>query len=232
MRVALTESLKAAKPIFIVGPPRSGTTMLREALNRSPGIYIGPETHFFDDLRPSLGGTAPYPLPSNERKRVEDFFLALIDQPYGFRGNAGNVSHERERLRADAEESGGSADAYFRAYCERSALAKGASRWGEKTPRHIFRWRDMLTAFPGAQIVCMVREPCAIVASYRDWTKDAASVGGARASRESVAREAARIRSSADVVTSACLCGVHSSRLPARLVLPPRAPGIHRDTKT
>ena len=34
-------------PIFIVGVPRSGTTLVSNLLNASNEIYIGPETHFF-----------------------------------------------------------------------------------------------------------------------------------------------------------------------------------------
>ena len=46
---------------------------------------------------------------------------------------------------------------------------EGATVWGEKTPRHVFRIPEILAAFPKAKIVCMVRDPRAVVASYRDW---------------------------------------------------------------
>lgn len=37
-------------PIFIIGSPRSGTTLLRMMLDAHPGISCGPETHFLTDL--------------------------------------------------------------------------------------------------------------------------------------------------------------------------------------
>ncbi len=40
-----------AAPIFIVGPSRSGTSMLREVLNRHPDVWITRGTHYFDDIR-------------------------------------------------------------------------------------------------------------------------------------------------------------------------------------
>lgn len=40
----------STEPIFLVGVPRSGTTMLAEMLSRHPSITCGPETHYFEYL--------------------------------------------------------------------------------------------------------------------------------------------------------------------------------------
>lgn len=40
----------AARPIFIIGCPRSGTTLLRMIIDSHPNISCGPETHFLVDL--------------------------------------------------------------------------------------------------------------------------------------------------------------------------------------
>jgi len=45
----------AAPPIFIVGSPRSGTSLLRLILDSHPAIACGPETHVLADLDESLG---------------------------------------------------------------------------------------------------------------------------------------------------------------------------------
>jgi hypothetical protein len=44
-----------ATPIFIIGCPRSGTTLLRLMLDAHPNISCGPESHFLLNLRPMLG---------------------------------------------------------------------------------------------------------------------------------------------------------------------------------
>ncbi len=44
-----------AQPIFIVGSPRSGTSLLRLILDSHPSIACGPETHVLSDLDDSLG---------------------------------------------------------------------------------------------------------------------------------------------------------------------------------
>ena len=43
-------SIKSSPPVFIVGMPRSGTTLLSNLLNASEEIYFPQETHFFSQL--------------------------------------------------------------------------------------------------------------------------------------------------------------------------------------
>jgi len=46
------------RPIFVVGCPRSGTTLLRLVLDAHPSIACGPETHVLEDLARTLGDRA------------------------------------------------------------------------------------------------------------------------------------------------------------------------------
>ena len=39
------------RPIFIVGSPRSGTTLTQKLIDAHPNIACGPETHFLKDLQ-------------------------------------------------------------------------------------------------------------------------------------------------------------------------------------
>jgi len=45
------------------------------------------------------------------------------------------------------------------------AAREGKPRWGEKTPAHIHRLREILSAFPKARIIHIVRDPRAVVVS-------------------------------------------------------------------
>jgi hypothetical protein len=154
-------------PVFVVGPSRSGTALVRSLLNNHPALHVVGETHYFDDLRPRLGGRTV--LDDDGVLRCEDYFLALTHRPYGHRGDPGLATISRERLSHDAGELGRTPDAYFEAYCRLVASDEGSDRWGEKTPRHVFRIDDILETFPTARIVALIRDPRAVVASYRDW---------------------------------------------------------------
>lgn len=140
---------------------------MRSLLNNHSDIKLAGETHFFDDMR--LRIPCGKRLASLERESCEDYFLALSHRPYGHKGDSEQSGIQRGKLRAFANTLGGTSDAYFEAYCRLWARREGATRWGEKTPRHIFRVGDIFKAYPAAKVICMVRDPRAVVASYRDW---------------------------------------------------------------
>lgn len=154
-------------PIFLTGASRSGTALVRSVLNNCPGVHLAGETHYFDDLRAKLGERAEEPLTGEDQKMCEDYFLALAHRPYGHGGVPEESPLDRDRLRAFAQEIGGSGDDYFEAFCRMEA--EDRPRWGEKTPRHIFRLKELLRRYPDARAICMVRDARAVVASYRDW---------------------------------------------------------------
>jgi hypothetical protein len=157
-------------PLFIVGASRSGTTMLRSILNRAPEIQLAGETHFFDDLRPRFADKTLSDLTEAERASCADYFRAQSIRPYGVRANPDESPLSRDDLLGPAAGMDNSVDSVFETYCRwHLSQGEGASIWGEKTPRHIFRIDDILAAFPEARILCTVRDPRAVVASYRDW---------------------------------------------------------------
>jgi len=160
------------RPVFVVGPSRSGTSMLRESLNRGGRIWIARETHWFDDLRTTLPTGR---LDGADAARCRDYFLRLAHRAYGAEADPDAATIDPAELAAEAASLGGSGDAWFAAFCRLRARANGRGRWGEKTPRHAFRIDELLAAFPSARVVCLIRDPRAVVASYRDWTTRAAS---------------------------------------------------------
>jgi hypothetical protein len=191
----------ASPPVFIVGPSRSGTSMLREMLNQHPELWITRETHYFDDLRPRLRERARHTLSVEDRERCEAYFQRLGIGPYGRSTGSGVDATSLEELRNGASKLGGSADAYFEAYCTGRAALQEKPRWGEKTPRHVYRIADLKAAFPDARIICLVRDPRAVAASYRNWKRNDPS----REEIQTAAADRRRIQRSYNVVLHALL---------------------------
>ncbi len=160
-------------PIFVVGASRSGTNLLRALLNAHGDLWISAETHYFDDLRPRLPGRGRQALDAHARDTCERYFLALSHRAYGRGGDPALGSIDARALRHDAAALGGSGDAYFEAFCRLRATLHGRAHWGEKTPRHVYRIPELFDAFQAAKVVCLVRDPRAVVASYRDWHRAA-----------------------------------------------------------
>lgn len=155
--------------IFICGPSRSGTALLRSALNRHPDVHITGETHYFDDLRVRLRSSLTRPLQADEIPEVTRYFSALSHRPYGHGGDPASGRIGESELIEHAEANGHRLDDYFLAYCQLEAKQHGKRLVGEKTPRHIFRIDDMLSVFPDARVLCLTRDPRSVVASYKNW---------------------------------------------------------------
>lgn len=153
-------------PIFVVGMPRSGTTLFSSILDAHPDIAISPETHFYTRCRVREGRT-------NREPSLEDVWECLQQQP-GFRDMAfGDEEKQRirERIRAAQDEApAGVLRAVETTYAERS----GAEAWGEKTPDHLQHVPDILHDFPDAVVVAIVRDPRDVCLSLRGmpWNYD------------------------------------------------------------
>ena len=61
----MSNLISKKSPIFIVGSPRSGTTLLRLMLDSHPNISCGPETHFLTQFKHVISG--------NSWERIKNF---------------------------------------------------------------------------------------------------------------------------------------------------------------
>jgi uncharacterized protein (TIGR03032 family) len=125
--------VRIERPIFIVSPPRSGSTMLFEALSRARGVFtIGGESH-----------------------RVIEGIPALHPKAHGWDSNRLGAEEATpdvvEALRA-------SFTAQLRDRDERRPLS-GAVRLLEKTPKNALRIPFLAAAFPDATFVSLYRDP-------------------------------------------------------------------------
>jgi hypothetical protein len=121
---------------FIVGCPRSGTTMLQQALGRHSQIAIPPETAFFTIPRFSTRGRREHLQRLNE-----DLGIALPHNPSTATAGAARALYEE----------------MTRLYL--THLGKvGVTHFGEKTPVHLSRLRQIRQVFPDARAICIYRD--------------------------------------------------------------------------
>lgn len=136
-----TPRARFERPVFIVSPPRSGSTLLFETLARAKGaLTIGGESHAVIETIPALH-PASHGFDSN-RLVASDATPAIVDALHaGF----------RELLR-DRDGKPPAADAR-------------ALRMLEKTPKNSLRVPFLAAAFPDARFVLLERDPRAVLSS-------------------------------------------------------------------
>jgi hypothetical protein len=151
-------------PIFIVGVPRSGTTLLAAMLNAHPRLAISPETFFLEwalrDATADLGRDEVF----------REFWSRYTgSRPFADLGLEGEEVGLRF-LRSDKRTFAGLFTVILNSY----AAAQGKTRAGEKTPRHYLYIGTLLEWFPEARIAFVVRDPRAVAASLREvpWASD------------------------------------------------------------
>ena len=148
------------RPIFVLGCPRSGTTLLQLMLHAHPRIAIPPETRFvltsyetrntFGDLREEPRRRAL--ANSIVRERQTLFYDLGLDADDVF-----------DEIVAGPPTLGSAIGIVFRAYARRF----GKPRWGDKRPGYYQYIPALLRMFPDAQIVHLIRDGRDCVASLQ-----------------------------------------------------------------
>jgi len=133
----------ASRPLFIVGCPRSGTTLLRNLLRSHPHLTIPPETHFIPRFYRAYGD------PANEAEALAlasrilklDRMVRIKGelQPRDFK-DCRTYRHVVERL------LGG------------FARRQGKRRWADKTPPYLEELPTLVRIFPDAQFLHLIRD--------------------------------------------------------------------------
>jgi len=138
-----------APPIFVVGCPRSGTTMLRLMLDAHPSLAIPPESHFI-------------PLVARVHSRYEqpsgfdaDHMAADVMRGLRFRDWQLPPEAVRSTIRERRPVTMAAAiECLFVAYAD----AHGKARWGDKTPGYSIELPLISELFPEAVFVHLIRD--------------------------------------------------------------------------
>jgi hypothetical protein len=132
-------------PIFIVGCPRSGTTLLTVLMDRHDRIAMTPETHFIPDLPPDR-----YMRRGVDHGAIVDYFL---DYSYLWDMKL-DRARVLQRFRGDAPTFAN----FFRRALEEYASGRGKVRVGEKSPEHLGAIPTLVAWYPRARILWLVRD--------------------------------------------------------------------------
>jgi len=181
--------IEIARPIVIIGQPRTGTTHLHNLMAEDPALR---SLRYWESLEPvppaadreAVAAGAPDP----RRERCEMGLTILNDAlPYFKRMHEMTVDHVHEEIQLLAiagstmlfETMGvmpgwrdwyvandqTPAYAYLKRVLQCAQWLRGGERWVLKSPQHLEQIRPLLTVFPDATFVFTHRDPVAVIAS-------------------------------------------------------------------
>jgi len=136
-------------PIFVVGHPRSGTTLLRLMLDAHPRIVIPPEGHLVSLLRRAQRKYGRLEEPGNFERLVDRVLHTQRMQEWQL-----DVEDARRRCLAGPHTEAGLFASLMSTWTGRT----GKPRWGEKTPGTCRLIPDVNRWFPDCQVLHIIRD--------------------------------------------------------------------------
>jgi len=152
--------------VFLVGTPRSGTTLLQSLLGSHSAISSFPESHFFIRSRSSFRLFRKLGLASRSARTQLARFLEEVEALQGSRLVDSGVEAPRPMLFRRSYLR------YFIATLDTLARSRGSSVWIEKTPDHIGYIDEISRLVPGARFIHLIRDPADVVASLYEVTRE------------------------------------------------------------
>jgi len=158
--------MKSPNPyLFIVGYPRSGTTLLQRIVDAHPAVTITPETHWVPRFYRARRGLTPDGFVTAE------IVLHLLSH-HRFK-QLGLLQQELEELARSPVDYA----TFVTAVYERYGQHQGKPLVGDKTPGYV-RFMPLLHGlWPGARFVHIVRDGRDVCLSVMDWDKASKDAG-------------------------------------------------------
>jgi hypothetical protein len=143
----VTHMSRSKRPVFVVGCPRSGTSLLYHSLLSSGGFALyDEETCAFSGLVPRSGNLAR---PRNRRE-----LLSQWQKSEYFPVDPAIRAEVGERILREGRNGGD----FLRFVMEAIARRQNAERWAEKTPDHVLFLKQIRRTVPDALIIHIVRD--------------------------------------------------------------------------
>lgn len=157
------------RPIFIVGCPRSGTTLLQQMLDAHPDIAIAPETFFIRHFWLQRERYGDLENDANYHRLIRDIVKIPEFKEMGL--NATEFSHASSNIDRKYP-------SVFQLLLGQFAQKRQVKIVGEKTPNHLLYMPTIQKFFPLARFIHIVRDPRAVVNSWQKVPWTTGSPGG------------------------------------------------------
>jgi len=138
-----------SQPIFIFGSARSGTSLLSRIIGSHPNIGVPFESHLYNLFYPWLKYYGDLELEKNRNRLINDILQTDVMYDWDPKPSFDDITDLLEK-----NDFHNIVDSLLKAWLKKC----GKKRWGEKTPWHMYFWREILEGFPDAKFIFIVRD--------------------------------------------------------------------------
>lgn len=162
--------------VFVVGCPRSGTTIVQAMLARHPDVFSLPETYFFEAL---LGDMEVRWGDRQARSSRRWYHRAGLAKSWGRRRLRDlEHTHMTSRHPRPVPRRWTACVRRYAAMLDSAARASDRTHWVEKSPAHLLFVEEIAACIPHARFVHVLRNGLDVVASVTDADMKQEVVGG------------------------------------------------------
>lgn len=138
---------RSCAPVFVVGSPRSGTTLLYDTLLSAGGfaLYLG-ESNIFNLLAPRFGDLG---IRENRKKMLRVWLGSSLFRVSGL---------ERAQVETKVLDDCRNAGDFLRILMDEMVRQQGAHRWASNAPEEILHLRRIKQTIPEALVIHMIRD--------------------------------------------------------------------------
>ncbi|WP_281560561.1 sulfotransferase [Thalassomonas sp. RHCl1] len=136
------------RPVFILGSPRSGTTLLNSVFfsTKKFALYQS-ETHLMDKCAPVYGHLS-------DAKNYQRFLQDWLDSVNFERANISKEKFVKMITKKDRQ----SYACFLKKFMDQIAIKQGLEHWVDSTPSNVFHIDEIIATFPEAKIVHVIRD--------------------------------------------------------------------------
>ncbi len=151
-----TEQKTFLGPVFIVGMPRSGTTLMRALLNQHPRVSLAlTESHFIPHFISTFGDPPGFHNPAKLNRFINRFHQTVFYQNLSQRGYI--LTAEALSQHADLNSWASIFEYIFRHFSPKPDQADAI--WGDKTPGYLKHIALLRQHYPQAKFLHLIRDP-------------------------------------------------------------------------
>ena len=141
------QKMTMKRPVFVLGSPRSGTTLLYHMLLSAGGFAAyRSEAKVFDLIAPRCGDLS---VPRNKQKMLDLWFQTRMFTVSGV---------DPKQFQAAIMAECNSAGDFLRIFMEQIARSEGVDRWAECTPEHLVYLPWIKREIPDALFIHIIRD--------------------------------------------------------------------------
>jgi hypothetical protein len=149
------DAVRSKAPVFVLGCPRSGTTVLYHMLLSAGNFAVyRAESNVYSVLQPRFGKLGS---EGNRRELLKYWLKSKLFEVSGL-----DASVIQNKVLHDCHSAGD----FLRIVMEESARAQGVERWADCTPDHLLYMREIKREIPDALFVHIIRDGRDVALSY------------------------------------------------------------------